>query len=58
MPINEPNSKLLNLEIKTLILDLHYESLSKQILNEHLFRKTEEIYIFCSIVINVDQDLF
>ena len=58
MPINESNSKLLSLDIKSLQLSFHYESLSKEILNEHLFRKTEIILIICSNVIDVDQDLF
>ena len=58
MSINESNSKLLSLDIKSLQLSFHYESLSKEILNEHLFRKTEIILIICSNVIDVDQDLF
>ena len=39
-------------------MDLHYESLNKEILNEHLFQKIQAINIVASNVYNVDQDLF
>ena len=57
-PINESNSKLLNMEIKSLNLDLHYEKLNNEILNEHLFQKIQTISIACSNVYDVDHGLF
>ena len=58
MPINDTNSKILKLVIDALELDLHYENLNRDILNENLFKDIKRLTISFSNLYGLEADLF